>query len=96
MKRLFKVLAWLTGLWLLSSFLGVMFNPSQASLWTQSLMWALLASVILAPALLFVLTAPSSSDSPQQPEKSFGDSSSQKEDEFPNYSAEEESTYSDR
>lgn len=86
MKRLFKSLAWLTGIWLLCSFLGVMFNPSRAAMWTQSLMWGLLVSVILAPSLLFVLTAPSSSsDSTASAEKSFDDQAADSDEDWANY-----------
>lgn len=64
MKRLFNVLAVLVGVWLLGSFLGVMFDAAHKNLWTQSLMWALLSSVILAPVFLFVGTASSDSSQP--------------------------------
>lgn len=69
-----------------------MFNPSRASLWTQSLMWALLAAVILAPCMLFIATAPSSSGTQQRPEKSFDNDDS----DLSNYQTEEESTYQDQ
>jgi hypothetical protein len=75
MQRLFQILAALVGLWLFSSFVGVMFDPMRAQLWTQSLMWALLSSVTLAPVFLFVGTSSESSSSappsPSQPEQSF-------------------------
>jgi hypothetical protein len=75
MQRLFQILAALIGLWLFSSFGGVMFDPMRANLWTQSLMWALLASVTLAPVFLFVGTSSSSSSASQsssaEPEQSF-------------------------
>lgn len=46
-----------------------MFDPLRANLWTQSLMWALLASVILAPVFLFVGTSSdASSSTPSSPE----------------------------
>jgi uncharacterized membrane protein YGL010W len=69
MKRLFQALAIFVAVWVLGSFLGVMFDPARANLWTQSLMWALLASVILAPVFIFIGTSPDSqsgaSPSPQ-------------------------------
>jgi len=37
----------------------VMFNPGNADLWTQSLMWAMLSSVILAPVFIFFGTSSS-------------------------------------
>jgi hypothetical protein len=74
MTRFFRFLAAVVGLWLLASFGGVMFDPLRANLWTQSLMWALLASVVLAPVFLFVGTSTntsSSSPSPSEPEQAF-------------------------
>lgn len=67
MKRLFKLLAVLVGLWVLGSFLGVMFDPAHANVWTQSLMWAMLSSVILAPVFIFVGTSPSDTSSESPP-----------------------------
>jgi hypothetical protein len=63
MKRLFLSIAALVGLWVLGSFLGTMFDPARANLWTTSLMWAMLACVVLAPVFLFVGTSQSSSSS---------------------------------
>ena len=59
MKRLFQALTVFVGIWVLGSFLGVMFDPARANIWTQSLMWAMLASVILAPVFIFYSTASS-------------------------------------
>jgi len=65
MKRLFLSIAAFVGVWLLGSFLGTMFDPARANLWTTSLMWAMLACVVLAPVFLFVGTSqPSSSAGP--------------------------------
>ena len=73
MKRLFRSLAVFVGIWLLCSFLGVMFDPARANLWTKSLMWALLSCVILAPVFLFVGTSSGSSSStpPSDAERPF-------------------------
>lgn len=71
MKRLFLLLAILVAIWGLGSFLGVMFDPARANLWTQSLMWALLASIILAPVILFVGTSSDSNQPPPQAEQPF-------------------------
>lgn len=73
MKRLFQTLAIFIGIWVLGSFLGVMFDPTRANLWTQSLMWGMLASVILAPVFIFVGTSPSGSSSPSAPPSSDAD-----------------------
>jgi len=47
-------LSFLMGLWVLASFVGVMFNPSNAGLSTTSLMWALLAGGFVMPGLVMV------------------------------------------
>lgn len=70
MKRFFWILAVVIGLWLLGSFGGVMFDPARANLWTQSLMWAMLASVILAPVFIFVGTSPEQNQSSTRPTSS--------------------------
>jgi len=64
MRRLLLSIAAFVGIWLLGSFLGTMFDPARANLWTTSLMWALLSCVILAPVFLFVGTSSSSASEP--------------------------------
>jgi type VI protein secretion system component VasK len=51
-RKLIFVLSALMGVWVIGSFVGVMFNVANAGFWTTSLMWALLASVIVMPALV--------------------------------------------
>jgi len=70
MKRLFQTLAIFIAIWVLGSFLGVMFDTARANLWTQSLMWGMLASVILAPVFIFVGTSPSDSADQSAPRPS--------------------------
>jgi hypothetical protein len=41
-----------TGFWVLASFTGAMLDPMRAEPWTTSLMFSLLASAVIAPALL--------------------------------------------
>ena len=41
-------------IWVLSSFAGLMINPSNAEIWTTSLMWSLLSSLIVMPILVVV------------------------------------------
>ncbi len=41
-----------TGFWVLASFAGTMLDPAHAEPWTTSLIGALLASALIAPALL--------------------------------------------
>ena len=67
MKRLFQALAVFVGVWVLGSFLGVMLDPARANLWTQSLMSAMLSSVLLAPVSIFVGTSPSDASSEPEP-----------------------------
>jgi membrane protein implicated in regulation of membrane protease activity len=45
------------GTWVIASFIGVMFNTANAGLWTTSLMWSLLASLVILPGLVFVYHA---------------------------------------
>jgi hypothetical protein len=73
MRRLLLSIAAFVGVWLLGSFLGTMFDPARANLWTTSLMWALLSCVILAPVFLFMGTSESSSNPgrPRQSEDAF-------------------------
>ena len=53
-RKLIPILAGLLGLWVLGSFVGVMLNLSNAGFWTTSLMWSLLASLLVMPALVMV------------------------------------------
>jgi hypothetical protein len=43
---------YLMGTWTMVSFAGVMFNPGNAEIWTMSLMWSLLASLLVMPGLV--------------------------------------------
>jgi hypothetical protein len=56
-RKLIPILAGLLGLWVMGSFVGVMFNLSNADFWTTSLMWSLLASLLVMPALVMVYHA---------------------------------------
>lgn len=40
------------GVWVAGSFIGVMFNIGNPEFWTASLMWSLLASVLVMPGLV--------------------------------------------
>jgi len=53
-RRLIQYLASAVGLWLLVSFAGAMVDSANAALWSNSLMWALLSCLVIAPALLVV------------------------------------------
>lgn len=66
-RRLIFYLASAVGVWLLVSFAGAMVDSGNAAFWSDSLMWALLSSLIVAPALLMVYDAFSTSQerSPQ-------------------------------
>jgi len=43
--------------WVFSSFAGLLINPSNADLWTTSLMWSMIASLLVMPVLVFVYHA---------------------------------------
>lgn len=51
-RRLILYLASAIGVWLLVSFGGAMLNSGNAAFWSNSLMWALLSCLIVAPGLL--------------------------------------------
>jgi glucose dehydrogenase len=51
-RRLIKGLTILMTVWVMLSFVGVMFNPANAGVWTTSLMWSLIASVVVMPGLV--------------------------------------------
>jgi len=51
-RRLIGFISAAVGLWMLISFAAVMLGAPHAAFWTSSLMWALLASMLLFPALL--------------------------------------------
>lgn len=51
-RRLIIALSFGIGFWVLASFAGTMLDPAHAEPWTTSLMWSLLASALVSPALL--------------------------------------------
>lgn len=51
-RQIILTLSFLMGLWVIGSFVGVMLNVSNPGFWTTSLMWSLLASVLVMPALV--------------------------------------------
>ncbi|PSQ97657.1 MAG: hypothetical protein BRD55_01960 [Bacteroidetes bacterium SW_9_63_38] len=54
MQNVQKVILYLAsaiGVWLLASFAGAMFDSANATLWSNSLMWAILSFLIVVPAL---------------------------------------------
>ena len=51
-RSLVASLSYGIGFWVLASFAGTMLDPARAEPWTTSLMWALLAAALIAPALL--------------------------------------------
>lgn len=62
--KLVPILGILMGVWVMGSFGGVMLNLSNAGFWTTSLMWSLLASLLVMPALVFVYHASSQPEKP--------------------------------
>lgn len=53
MRRFLTYAATAVGLTMLVSFIGAMFDPARAAIWTQTLMWSAIASVIIAPFFAF-------------------------------------------
>lgn len=53
-RRLILALSAFIGVWVLVSFGGAMFDSANAAFWSSSLMWALLSSLIVMPALVMV------------------------------------------
>jgi hypothetical protein len=51
-RRLILALSTFIGAWVLVSFGGAMFDSANAAFWSSSLMWALLSSLIVMPALV--------------------------------------------
>jgi hypothetical protein len=62
-RRLIGIICAAVGLWTLLSFAAVMLGVPHAAFWTSSLMWALLASMLLFPALLMAWLGAGSSHS---------------------------------
>jgi len=54
MKRFLTTLATALGLWILASFTGVLVDGARPEFWTTSLMWSLLAGVVIAPFYAFI------------------------------------------
>jgi hypothetical protein len=53
-RRVILYLSGVIGVWVLVSFAGTMFDTANAAIWVDSLMWSLLSSLIVMPALLLV------------------------------------------
>lgn len=53
-RRLIIALSAFIGIWVLVSFVGAMVDSANASFWSGSLMWSLLSSLIVMPALVMV------------------------------------------
>jgi len=56
-RRLIFALSVGISIWVLGSFAGTMVDPAHSGFWTASLMWALLTSLLLSPALLVAADA---------------------------------------
>lgn len=59
--KLLRYFTWtlsaLIGLWVPISFIAVIVDPSNVDFWTNSLMWSLLAGLVIMPLLLVVYHA---------------------------------------
>jgi hypothetical protein len=63
MKRFLTYLSPVVAVWAFVSFVGVMLDPARANVWTQSLMWSLISSALLAPFFIFVTNSSSNTQS---------------------------------
>lgn len=54
MKRTLKIATAVIAGWVLISFAGTMLDFSRAEFWTQSLMWSLLATLLVVPMLVLL------------------------------------------
>jgi hypothetical protein len=54
LRRLLVAISSGVGLWVLVSVAGTVFDPARAALWSTSLMWAFLSSLLVAPALVVI------------------------------------------
>ena len=57
LRRLFTALGIFIGIWVLVSFTGTMVDTANVSFWSSSLMWSLLSSLVVMPALVVVTHA---------------------------------------
>jgi hypothetical protein len=80
-RRLIFSLASAVGVWLLVSFAGAMVDSANAAFWSDSLMWALLSALIVAPILLMVHNAFSGSQERPSQERPSSRSASARSDE---------------
>ena len=60
-RRLITVFSCLICVWVFVSVGGAFFDQANAEFWSASLMWSLLSSLLVAPALVFAFTGPSPS-----------------------------------
>lgn len=90
MRRLLSILTPLVAFWALASFAGTMFDPGNAGFWTQSLMWSLIASMVVAPFFVFSRNQTSSrsatSKQAARPERSPAAETSSDEEPFDDHS----------
>ncbi len=79
-RRLIIALSTFIGVWVLISFAGAMLDSANASFWSSSLMWSLLSSLIVMPALVMAnhastqasrKTARKQSQTPKPEQESF-------------------------
>jgi hypothetical protein len=56
-QRILVVLGVLIGFWVLTSVAGAFFDPAHPEFWSASLMWSMLSSLLVAPALVMLYDA---------------------------------------
>lgn len=68
-QRILVVLGVLIGFWVLTSVAGAFLDPAHPEFWSASLMWSMLSSLLVAPALVMIydLTGQASNRSRSRP-----------------------------
>ncbi len=56
-QRILVVLGVLIGFWVLASVAGAFLDPAHPEFWSTSLMWSMLSSLLVAPALVMIYDA---------------------------------------
>ncbi len=91
LRRFLLFCTGLIGVTLAVGIVGLLLNPSRAYLWTQSILWAFLGSLAVAPFLVFISSSSSPSRSPEASAPPFDPDAEEPEwpfeqdDEWPSY-----------
>lgn len=81
-RRLILVLSAFIGVWVLVSFGGAMIDSANAGFWSSSLMWSLLSSLIIMPALVVANHASTKAEQKKAAKQTKASSQQEEEDPF--------------